>query len=136
MPFEIVKQQMQAGVHTSTTECVRTIFRQQGLRGFYRGYLILITREVESKGTCGKPVVDSVFVYPVSSIRVVQSSPLEMMLDSHAWKKTLAARDQVPVSELHAAKVILIPFELADIGGGCPCGILRWYVGWSHHNTH
>lgn len=45
-PFEVVKQQMQAGLHTSTGAAVRTILRAEGVRGFFAGYLSLVAREI------------------------------------------------------------------------------------------
>lgn len=45
-PFEVVKQQMQAGLHTNTREAVRTILRVDGWRGLYAGYLSTVLREV------------------------------------------------------------------------------------------
>ena len=44
-PFEIVKQNMQAG-KGSTAQLVSSIYISHGLRGFYRGLSSLIIREV------------------------------------------------------------------------------------------
>jgi solute carrier family 25 S-adenosylmethionine transporter 26 len=38
-PFEVVKQQLQSGMHADTRGAVRTILRTAGARGFYAGYL-------------------------------------------------------------------------------------------------
>ena len=38
-PFEVVKQQMQSGMHKNAREAVLTITRNEGLRGLYAGYL-------------------------------------------------------------------------------------------------
>lgn len=38
-PFEVVKQQMQSGMHASTGQAIRTILRVDGVRGLYAGYL-------------------------------------------------------------------------------------------------
>ena len=45
-PFEVVKQQMQAGLHSSTQQAVATILRSEGLRGFSAGYGSTVLREV------------------------------------------------------------------------------------------
>lgn len=45
-PFEVVKQQMQVGLHSSTPRGVATIYRLQGLRGFYAGYVGTLAREL------------------------------------------------------------------------------------------
>ncbi|KDO34300.1 hypothetical protein SPRG_22080 [Saprolegnia parasitica CBS 223.65] len=36
-PMEVVKQRMQLGHYASATDCMRSILRDEGLRGFYRG---------------------------------------------------------------------------------------------------
>lgn len=45
-PFEVVKQQMQAGMHASTPDAIRSLLRAEGVRGFYAGYLTLVAREI------------------------------------------------------------------------------------------
>lgn len=45
-PSEVVKQQLQAGMHVDTWSAVRTIWRTQGLAGFYRGYTGGLARDV------------------------------------------------------------------------------------------
>jgi solute carrier family 25 S-adenosylmethionine transporter 26 len=45
-PFEVVKQQMQAGLHASTRDAVRTILRVEGWRGFFAGYGSTVAREI------------------------------------------------------------------------------------------
>lgn len=45
-PFEVVKQQMQLGLHKSTAEAFRTILRVDGARGLSAGFLSTIAREV------------------------------------------------------------------------------------------
>mmetsp|Transcript_27572 Transcript_27572/g.66278 ORF Transcript_27572/g.66278 Transcript_27572/m.66278 type:complete len:98 (-) Transcript_27572:5841-6134(-) len=37
---------MQAGIHSNTFEAVRSVWNQYGLRGFYRGYLGSVSRDV------------------------------------------------------------------------------------------
>lgn len=44
-PFEVVKQQMQVGMHSSTRSAVATIMKVDGLRGFYAGYGATVIRE-------------------------------------------------------------------------------------------
>jgi len=45
-PSEIVKQRLQSGVASSTSEAVKAIYSQHGLRGFYTGFSGLIARDV------------------------------------------------------------------------------------------
>lgn len=45
-PFEVVKQQMQAGMHSSTPDAIRSLVRAEGVRGFYAGYLTLVARDI------------------------------------------------------------------------------------------
>ncbi len=44
--FQVVKQQMQIGLHRSTGDTVRSILRSDGVRGFYAGYLSTVIREI------------------------------------------------------------------------------------------
>ena len=37
-PFEVVKQQLQSGMHKNTRDAVLTILRLEGFRGLYAGY--------------------------------------------------------------------------------------------------
>eukprot|EP01147_Barroeca_monosierra_P006655 gene6655-9434_t len=46
MPFEVVKQQLQAHIHPTTRECVSHIFSNKGITGFWEGYVSLIVREI------------------------------------------------------------------------------------------
>jgi solute carrier family 25 (mitochondrial S-adenosylmethionine transporter), member 26 len=45
-PFEVVKQQMQAGMHASTAAAVRSILSSQGVRGLYAGWASTVAREI------------------------------------------------------------------------------------------
>ncbi|CAE7734638.1 SAMC1 [Symbiodinium sp. KB8] len=45
-PFEVVKQQMQAGMHSSSLTAAKTILRNQGVAGLYAGYFSTVLREV------------------------------------------------------------------------------------------
>jgi len=48
-PFEVVKQQLQAGLHgarAGSADAARRILREQGLRGFYAGYASTVLREI------------------------------------------------------------------------------------------
>jgi solute carrier family 25 S-adenosylmethionine transporter 26 len=45
-PFEVVKQQLQAGLHTNTQTALRTILRVDGVKGLYAGYFSTIIREI------------------------------------------------------------------------------------------
>lgn len=45
-PFEVVKQQMQVGMHDTTGAAVRNIWRTSGVGGFYAGYLGTLVREM------------------------------------------------------------------------------------------
>lgn len=50
-PFEVVKQQMQAGLHKSTADAVRSISRTGGLGGFYAGAMSTAVRDVPFSAT-------------------------------------------------------------------------------------
>ena len=45
-PAEVVKQQLQAGKYDTTTQAVASIWKKQGIRGFYHGYLGGVVRDV------------------------------------------------------------------------------------------
>ena len=45
-PFEVVKQQMQLGMHQSTSSAVKDILKIDGVRGLYAGYLSMLAREI------------------------------------------------------------------------------------------
>ncbi|MES1909681.1 MAG: hypothetical protein MHM6MM_002382 [Cercozoa sp. M6MM] len=46
VPFEVVKQQMQVGLHTDTRTAVLSIMRAQGPRGFFAGLGSTVVREI------------------------------------------------------------------------------------------
>jgi len=45
-PSEVIKQQMQAGMHSNMAAAVRGIWQNAGPKGFYQGYLSQISRDV------------------------------------------------------------------------------------------
>jgi solute carrier family 25 S-adenosylmethionine transporter 26 len=45
-PFELIKQNMQIGKYSTIKEALVEIFKQNGFKGFYRGYLITVLREI------------------------------------------------------------------------------------------
>ena len=45
-PLEVLKQQMQAGLHENTLATVKHIFREEGIRGFFAGYLATVARDI------------------------------------------------------------------------------------------
>ena len=45
-PFEVIKQKQQIGRYHSITQAIQDISKASGVRGFYRGYLFLIGREI------------------------------------------------------------------------------------------
>ena len=45
-PGEVVKQQVQAGLHKDPLTACRTILKTKGVRGFYQGYSSLVARDV------------------------------------------------------------------------------------------
>ena len=49
-PFEVIKQNQQIGKYHTIFEAVGDIFRKSGIRGFYKGYLSLIGREIPFSG--------------------------------------------------------------------------------------
>ncbi|KAF8819545.1 mitochondrial carrier superfamily protein [Cardiosporidium cionae] len=50
VPFEVVKQQMQVGLHATLRDTTRAIYAQQGLRGFFIGYGSTVAREIPFDG--------------------------------------------------------------------------------------
>lgn len=50
-PSEVVKQQMQAGMYSSTAEALSGIWKKKGLVGFYEGYFGGISRDVPFRVT-------------------------------------------------------------------------------------
>uniref|UniRef100_A0A0G4HR27 Mitochondrial carrier protein n=1 Tax=Chromera velia CCMP2878 TaxID=1169474 RepID=A0A0G4HR27_9ALVE len=46
VPFEVVKQQMQAGLGNSLRETVKSVWKARGLAGFYAGYSATVLREI------------------------------------------------------------------------------------------
>ena len=46
VPTEVVKQRMQAGMHSSMASVVNDVLRNQGVFGLYQGYGITIMREI------------------------------------------------------------------------------------------
>lgn len=49
VPTEVVKQRMQTKQYVTTSSALKTIFNQEGLIGFYRGYLSTVAREVTQR---------------------------------------------------------------------------------------
>jgi solute carrier family 25 S-adenosylmethionine transporter 26 len=45
-PSEVVKQQMQGGMYSTTSEAVRSIWKKSGFGGFYQGYFGGLARDV------------------------------------------------------------------------------------------
>ncbi|KAJ9075845.1 S-adenosylmethionine transporter [Entomophthora muscae] len=46
VPTEIIKQRLQTGQYTGYRQAVSTIFKFEGLWGFYRGYFTTVVREI------------------------------------------------------------------------------------------
>ncbi|GJQ14824.1 hypothetical protein GpartN1_g6615.t1 [Galdieria partita] len=46
VPFEVIKQNLQAGIFSSSRQAVYHIMKRQGIAGLYRGWLSLILREI------------------------------------------------------------------------------------------
>jgi len=46
VPTEVVKQRMQTKQYATTLSALKTIFSQEGLNGFYRGYFSTVLREI------------------------------------------------------------------------------------------
>ncbi|XP_955118.1 mitochondrial carrier, putative [Theileria annulata] len=49
-PFEVVKQQLQAGLYSGTGEAFYNIYRLQGIRGLYAGFFSTLIREIPFDG--------------------------------------------------------------------------------------
>jgi solute carrier family 25 S-adenosylmethionine transporter 26 len=45
-PAEVVKQQLQAGKYDTSTQAGATIWKKQGIHGFYYGYIGALVRDV------------------------------------------------------------------------------------------
>tara|TARA_B110000305_G_scaffold223360_1_gene267827 strand:- start:53 stop:310 length:258 start_codon:yes stop_codon:yes gene_type:complete len=45
-PSEVIKQQLQIGSHDNMSTAIKEVFKHQGIKGFYTGYLSLIMREI------------------------------------------------------------------------------------------
>lgn len=45
-PPEVVKQQLQAGMHSNSGQAVAAIWKLEGIHGFYRGYIGSVARDV------------------------------------------------------------------------------------------
>ena len=45
-PLEVLKQQMQAGLHRDTAAAIRHIWQTDGLQGFYAGYGATVSRDI------------------------------------------------------------------------------------------
>jgi solute carrier family 25 S-adenosylmethionine transporter 26 len=45
-PLEVLKQQMQAGLHENTYSTISHIWREEGLRGFFAGYWATVARDI------------------------------------------------------------------------------------------
>ena len=43
-PVDVIKTNMQNGTYKSTVDCVKSIYRQDGIRGFYKGCLPRLNR--------------------------------------------------------------------------------------------
>jgi solute carrier family 25 S-adenosylmethionine transporter 26 len=46
VPFELIKQRLQMGLHTGTLDAARSIYRAGGVRGLYAGFLSTVLREI------------------------------------------------------------------------------------------
>ncbi|GJQ11107.1 hypothetical protein GpartN1_g2898.t1 [Galdieria partita] len=46
VPPETIKQRLQAGLDPSTSKAISHIFQTQGLKGFYRGYIAQVSRDI------------------------------------------------------------------------------------------
>eukprot|EP00189_Rhodosorus_marinus_P004299 CAMPEP_0113962074 /NCGR_PEP_ID=MMETSP0011_2-20120614/5696_1 /TAXON_ID=101924 /ORGANISM="Rhodosorus marinus" /LENGTH=317 /DNA_ID=CAMNT_0000973853 /DNA_START=105 /DNA_END=1058 /DNA_ORIENTATION=+ /assembly_acc=CAM_ASM_000156 len=46
VPFEVVKQRLQAGAYTSASQAVKSILASEGVRGLYTGFGSLVIREM------------------------------------------------------------------------------------------
>ncbi|SIO73307.1 Mitochondrial carrier protein [Babesia microti strain RI] len=49
-PFEVIKQQMQAGMHSTVKDSIKFIYKRQGYKGFYVGLGSVLLREIPFDG--------------------------------------------------------------------------------------
>jgi len=57
-PVEVIKQQMQIGLHDSFSDSLRGIHQKYGIAGFYKGYLSLVMREIPF-ACCQLPIYET-----------------------------------------------------------------------------
>ena len=84
-PSEVVKQQIQAGMHSNTITAIKNIWKKQGFGGFYQGYFGGLARDVPFR------------VAQLTSYEVTKKIYLKQK------KKRLASNKEVELSPIDSA---------------------------------
>lgn len=98
-PAEVVKQNLQAGIYTSSGEAVSHIWRRDGPKGFYRGYGSTVARDVPFRVT------------QLLTYEVLKGLYLKHKKSQQSKRKDVHSKRQVDLS----------PSESAIIGGVAGC---------------
>lgn len=95
-PSEVIKQQMQAGMYSSTSEAFKQILKTKGLPGFYQGYIGGITRDVP--------------------FRVAQLTTYELTKNCYLRVKKFRQQKESKAKSSSSADIELSPIEAAVCG--------------------
>lgn len=90
-PSEVVKQQMQAGMYSSTWEAFTSILKKKGIPGLYQGYLGGITRDVPFR------------VAQLTTYEVTKNFYLRIKRRRASQKKKKSSEKDVELSPVEAA---------------------------------
>jgi solute carrier family 25 S-adenosylmethionine transporter 26 len=106
-PFEVVKQQMQLGLHSSTSSAFRSIVATDGiLRGLYAGYFSTVLREI-----------------PFDAIEFALYEALKRRYRSYKVPSAHALGTASTASEPPAELVLWENAMLGSIAGGCAAAV-------------
>ena len=95
-PSEVIKQQMQAGMYSSTTEAFTTILKNKGIPGLYQGYLGGITRDVPFR-------VAQLTTYELTKNAYLRLKKYRQLHNSKSNKKKTAAAAELELTAVETA---------------------------------